>query len=149
VDWDDVVRHALASFHEGFLLSERHPSLAAIGFVAALEGLGSRLVDLRTCPECHSKVGSGKRFRAVVAAVRPEDESREIARLYTPRSETAHSGILHGTESSFGVSAMGASFFGMPADWSFVMNGLWRLREAARDALRLAFEQGWPPADAF
>ncbi|SCF43965.1 hypothetical protein [Micromonospora saelicesensis] len=96
---------ALINYHEGLLMMEAHPSYAALAFVAVIEALGNRTVKkLPRCAECRSVRGSGQRFREALAKVIPAEEAEYFGRkFYDRRSRTAHEGILHGAEPTFGA----------------------------------------------
>lgn len=102
---DKKLTHALLNHHEGMLMMPNHPSHAALAFVTTIEAIGNRKYKkLPRCPDCKVVTGSGERFRDALARVIPTDEAEELGRkFYNWRSRTAHDGVLHGTEPTFGT----------------------------------------------
>ncbi|PRY18874.1 hypothetical protein [Pseudosporangium ferrugineum] len=108
--WETIVgdvrlTHALLNHHEGMLMMANHPSHACLAFVTTIEALGNRAIKKPPrCKHCRVVSGSGERFRQALARVIPADEAEQLGRrFYNWRSRTAHDGILHGLEPTFGA----------------------------------------------
>lgn len=132
--------------HQGLMLEERSPSYALLAYVAVIEGIGARYVDLTRCECCKScsvKIGSGKRFRTALGLVLPEDEARRFGKAYGKRSLTAHQGQLHGGESLFG-STPGLRIFSQEESRLFRYQQVWPLRRASRELMTLALTDRLP-----
>ncbi len=93
------VARALAAHHEGLTLMARHPSLALISFVGAIEALAVSDKGRTRCPTCEKPTeGLGARFREAVAIVLDDEEAALLGDAYNLRSQTAHGARLHGSE---------------------------------------------------
>ena len=103
---DGIVRVAVNAYYEAMRLEFAHPSIAYLGYVAAMEGFGARLVELTRCDcceRCTCETGATRRFRAALKTVMSNRQIKQMADLaYTIRSKTGHEGMLFGTETSFG-----------------------------------------------
>jgi hypothetical protein len=109
---DSQLNTALNAYYEAMRLRRRHPSLALLTFVAAIEGVGMRFVPDALCechPECsHYKGVAEKRFRKALKTVLTQREVKELAApLYDKRSHTGHRGTLFGSEEVFGYGPTG------------------------------------------
>jgi hypothetical protein len=133
---NETLFSALHSHREGLALMDEHPSLALVCFVSAIEGVGSTLVDLAVCDECKSRIGAGKRFRKALKTVFTNREVDALTSAYELRSQTAHSGTLHGEETSMGMfMAPLESFAGRAQSMDFRYETLWALRDASKKVL--------------
>ncbi|MGW3251445.1 hypothetical protein ACWDCX_12820 [Streptomyces fungicidicus] len=121
---DSGLNIALNAYYEAVRLQRRHPSLALLTYVAAIEGVGMRFVPDALCnchPECtHSKGVAEKRFRKALKTVLTQREVKELAGpLYDKRSHTGHRGTLFGSEEVFGYAPTGmfqaSPYFGFEA----------------------------------
>jgi hypothetical protein len=74
------------------LLKADQPSMALLGFVAAIESIAVPRKALPRCPECDMVLGSGERFRAALATVLSPEEIELVGRIYGQRSKTVHGG---------------------------------------------------------
>ena len=86
---DAVLRRAVGAFWEALSLDVAHPSAAYLMYVAAIEGIGERLVggDAR------------RRFLAALETVDlPDEHHRLLKDAYRRRSATGHSGKLHDSD---------------------------------------------------
>lgn len=127
---------ALNAVYEGMRLEQRHPSLAHLTFVAAIEGIGARIVSDEPCdcsPGCtHDKNVAQKRFRKALKTVMTNREVENIWKIaYTLRSRTGHVGMLFGSENTYGYSHYG-SLFNTADDALFDYIILGQLRNASR-----------------
>jgi hypothetical protein len=127
---------ALNAVYEGMRLEQRHPSLAHLTFVAAIEGFGARFVPDAPCdcnPGCtHTKPVAQKRFRKALKTVMTNREVEQIWEMaYTLRSFTGHTGALLGSERTYGYSHYG-SLFDTADDAVFDLVILGQLRNASR-----------------
>jgi hypothetical protein len=125
---------AMDAYLEALQLMTRHPSLAAVGFVAAVETIAGRLFKFERCETCKSRKGLGLAFKAALRRVTSEDDAEVLDSMYNSRSRTVHDGRLHGGETTPGVPYR--------ALWSrnsvddFRGQTLWRLRSATRRLLQ-------------
>jgi hypothetical protein len=91
-----MIGAALASHHQGLLLSEGSPSFAVIAFTASIEGVGKIKFP---------SAGNKSRFRQALAMVVEEADLETLTKVYYDRrSDTVHEGLLHGLELTFGLS---------------------------------------------
>lgn len=133
---------ALNAVYEGMRLEQRHPSLAHLAFVAAVEGFGARFVSDAPCdcsPGCtHRTDVAQKRFRKALKTVMTNREVEQIWQIaYTLRSITGHTGTLFGSERTYGYSHYG-SLCNTADDAVFDYVILGRLRIASRQVLAKA-----------
>jgi hypothetical protein len=141
---DQNLADALAVYYEALDVWE-HPSLALVCLVATIEGLGARIEPLRQCDcceACTSTVGSGKRFRAALRLVLSKREAKPLIDAYQPRSETVHSGRLHGSEATAGALNFGLIQPNPSEDFESEL--LEDLRSAAREVLVLGLKGDIP-----
>lgn len=146
--WPGVVadRHLLAAldaYLEGVYASNRHPSLAAVAFTAAIETVAERMFTLSRCKDCGARLGIAKSFRTALREVLPEDAAAELDFVYAARSKTVHAGRLHGGETAPGVFHTG--FWNADPTRDFRWRILWRLRDAAGLLVRKAIKDDLPP----
>jgi hypothetical protein len=134
VDKDQKFADALFAYAEGMSLRERHASLAFLSFVAAIEAIGSKYVESERCPSCGVTTGAGKQFRHAATMVMSEEEAK-LLNPYAKRSRIAHSGKLHGFETSGGIS-QSPGFFQSQPEHSFSSSLLPRLAEVSALLLR-------------
>jgi hypothetical protein len=135
---DDVLITSLLAHHQALALEQTFPSFALIGYVGAIEGLGSKLVELRPCAccdNCPCTVGAGRRFRKALQQVMSNSEANLLSDIYSRRSKTAHEGRLHAGELSFGSWDRGGLFAPEPPETGFRYRQLRRLRGASRRLL--------------
>ena len=149
LDADAGLARAVDAHYEAMRLEQKHPSLAHLTFVAAIEGFGMRFVPDARCdcrPECrHQKPVAQKRFRKALKTVMTDREVKQIARLaYGLRSSTGHSGSLFGSEVTFGYSHH--RLFEAPYTAVFDYGVLGHLRNASRRVLATAL--GYAPVDS-
>ncbi len=136
--WELIERNryladALNAHYEGLLLQYQHPSFALIAFLGSIEGLGTSLYKVERCEACQSVKGSAERFRRTLRLVVSEQEAKQLGTAYTPRSQTAHVGRLHGMETVFG--SMDFGFFTRLSEEPFEWGIVYRLRQASRKLL--------------
>jgi hypothetical protein len=138
---DTELAKAVDALYEAMRLEQKHPSLAHLTFVAAVEGFGARFVPDGACdchPECrHQKPVAQKRFRKALKTVMTDREVKQIARFaYGLRSSTGHTGSLFGSEATFGYSHGG--FFEAPYTAWFDYGILGQLQNASRRVIATA-----------
>jgi hypothetical protein len=105
MEQDEIVRRAVHGCYEALRLEIGHPSAALVVYVATIEGIGARYVDLKRCTECGSHTGARRRFREALKTVLPAAEASALANAaYDARSKTGHEGQLFGSEHTFGHS---------------------------------------------
>jgi hypothetical protein len=101
------VRAALYAYYEAIGLEMDHPSAAFLVYVAAIEGMGARLSDLKRCDcceKCEAQTGAQRRFRKALRTVMSNKEAERLAYAHDLRSKTGHEGQLFGTEGTYGYS---------------------------------------------
>ncbi|MET7981691.1 MULTISPECIES: hypothetical protein [unclassified Streptomyces] len=139
LDSDPELETALNAYYEAVRLGRRHPSLALLTFVAAIEGVGMRLVPDAMCechPECtHRKGVAEKRFQKALKTVLTQKQVKEIAGpLYDKRSYTGHRGTLFGSEQILGYGGIRGLFQVSPY-FEFEARQLGRLAQVANAVL--------------
>jgi hypothetical protein len=105
-----------------------------LAYVAAIEGLGSKIVELKKCSccdECDAITGSARRFRQALWLVLTKAESKALDSLYGQRSKTAHEGSLHAGEIGFGSWGRPQMFGSQDKSSDFRYRQLWSLRAAS------------------
>ncbi len=136
IEKNSVLYSAVHAHRQGLAVAGEHPSLALICFVSAIEGIGSTLEELTSCSCCGAKKGAQKRFRKALKTVFSNKESKEFESIYTLRSQTAHSGALHGNEVHMGNLFMPMNVFApQPKSFEFRYRSLWRLQDASKRVL--------------
>jgi hypothetical protein len=131
-------RDFLNAYYEGLLLLDKHPSLALIAFVATIEAIGEKLVRSERCSSCGTVLRSGDRFRTALRLAVSEPEAKILEKVYGPRSRTAHSGRLHGSEPWRGAPPL-PTFFTLGAAERFEVE-IGQLGRAAAILLRLVLQ---------
>lgn len=107
LDCDRKIGDALIAYHEALLLQERHPSMALVAFMTAIEAIGSRTVALtrcQTCEHCTEEFGYARRFRRTLSRVLHRKEISYLGDVYNYRSRTAHDGTLFGNDRFSGMT---------------------------------------------
>jgi len=108
LDTDRILATAVSAYYEATSMETDHPSAAFLAYVAAIEGIGSKLADLDRCETCKSQKGAGRRFRKALRTVMTANEAGKLAHAYDRRSATAHDGTLFGTEQTLGYPRISA-----------------------------------------
>ena len=99
-----------------------------------IEGIGARDHELTRCPTCHSQQGSTERFRTALRRVLPDAQVKTLAKtVYRLRSQTAHTGQLHGAETELGW--LPDDFFQLTNAAEFERQTVIDLADAARSIL--------------
>jgi hypothetical protein len=135
LDSDADLANAVGVHYEGLALREQHPSFAVVAFVAAIETVGAIDKPPARCETCNGLPGAIERFRTGLRHVMADGKARALAKdVYQRRSETAHSGALHGSERHRGaLPYMG--FFGRPPEDDFSWSIAGRVENASRAVL--------------
>lgn len=102
LDADPVLATAVSAHYEARSLDYDHPSAAYLGYVAAVEGVGTKLVELTRCEECNAFRDAAKRFRKALKTVMTNSQVRKLSYAYDVRSATAHDGTMFGSEETLG-----------------------------------------------
>jgi hypothetical protein len=121
LDVDAELAKALLMHHEGVLLAGKHPSLAAVAQVAALDGIGKRYVAK----------GSKNRVKTALTQVLSQQQAGDLIQSYELRCSTVHEGALFGDEDVGGVFTMPA-FLGPDPVFEFIWGTLRQLQQAVR-----------------
>ena len=88
---------------------------------------------------------AAERFRKALRLVREEEDAAVLSKASSPRSKTVHAGRLHGAESVFGAFTFPGFLTSDPV-LDFTWGLAFRMRNASRDLLHLAFTRGVPAA---
>lgn len=145
---DQRLADALIALHESMLLAKRHTSMAVVVVVAAIESVGSKYEELKTCDcckDCEYKVGYSQRFSKTLRRVLREPEARQLDEAYNIRSRTAHTGGLLRNDQRFGIGSVMAV---LDADRDRELSNLIHtLQTACRRllVLELGGSQTWQP----
>jgi hypothetical protein len=142
---DESDKRAVHGCYEAMALEGDHPSVAFLMYVATIEGIGARLIDLRRCKSCGSHIGATERFRTALATVLPPDEARKLGNIaYRDyRSKTGHEARLFGGEDTFGYS--GFSKFTFDEADVFFYGYLMPIRNACRQIIGKILREGPTP----
>lgn len=130
LDADPVLATAVSAHYEARSLDYDHPSAAFLAYVAAVEGVGTKLVELTECEKCKSQKGAGRRFREALKTVMTNSQVRKLLYAYDVRSATAHSGAQFGTEEMLGHGWMSPYEYNLRD--AFSMNLVSQIRKASR-----------------
>jgi hypothetical protein len=123
-------------------IQHEHPSVANVAYVAGIEALGAKLTKLKHCAVCGATKGSAERFRSAPEHVVSADEASLLPGMYKPRSTTAHSGRLHGTEAYAGAFYPPGLFSLSSQESPDSFGGaVFRMRTACRKLLELALRE--------
>jgi hypothetical protein len=144
--WEHLVAHpwlaaAVTSYHEGAQAALKHPSLALVAYIAAIEAVSSRLLVASRCTECGSTKHIRARFQAALRLVRDDATAAFIGNAYRPRSKTVHQGILHGGELRRGHVA---HTWGRDPIRDFEWGTVYQMGRAAHDLLARALQDRLP-----
>ncbi|UOX90651.1 hypothetical protein MUY14_08505 [Amycolatopsis sp. FBCC-B4732] len=139
---EPVLIAALDTYLEGIQAAPRHPSLAAVSFVASVETVAGKLFKFERCESCKNRLRLGAAFKASLRKVVSEEEAAALDFVYNARSKTVHSGRLHGGETTPGVLFLGPWSQDTASD--FRWRTLWRLRSATRLLLAWSIANPWP-----
>jgi hypothetical protein len=100
---DKGLTDALVMWHEALIVMERHPSLALLACVSAIEQLAQRTVKLKHCPTCNQYTKATERFTNFIEPYIGEDAALEPAMsAYDQRSRTVHESRTFGSEPMLG-----------------------------------------------
>ncbi|MFF9733685.1 hypothetical protein ACF1GX_30200 [Streptomyces albidoflavus] len=136
------IKSSVTMYLEGLRVEDRHPSLALIAYVTAVESISLMLFEKKRCKECSNHLDVGLKFLEALKLVTAGSDLETLRLIYGDRSKTVHQGRLHGTE-----LALGALSFGMlsndPAT-SFKLNNVRIMKGAARKLLLKAMRGQLP-----
>jgi len=132
---------AVTSYHEGVQAALKHPSLALVAYIAAIEAVSSRLLAASRCTECQSSTHIRARFQATIRLVRDDATAAFLGAAYRPRSKTVHQGILHGGELRRGHVA---HTWGRDPIREFEWGTVYQMGRAAHDLLARALQSRLP-----
>lgn len=121
VEREQGLSDVLDAWYEAVRLAPEHPSAAYAAYVAAIEAVGALTVPLERCDcceRCRADVGAGKRFRTALRTVLTARQIKAATLdAYDLRSQTAHTGRLHGLETHYGQHEF--SMYRADARWLF------------------------------
>jgi hypothetical protein len=135
MDADESIKRAVHGCYEAMGLDVDHPSVAFLLYVATIEGIGARLVDLKHSKSSGPPRGAAERFRTALATVLSPDDAKSLGNIAyrAYRSKTGHEAQLFGSEDTFGYSRF--SMFTFDEADVFFWGYLMPLREACRQIL--------------
>ncbi|MFF1484366.1 hypothetical protein ACIGZH_21120 [Streptomyces sp. NPDC058319] len=136
------IKSSVSMYMEGLRVEDRHPSLALVAYVAAVEAVSLMLFEEKRCKECCNHLDVGNKFLETLKLVTAGPDFELLRLIYGDRSKTVHQGKLHGTE-----LALGDFSFGVLSDDSsifFKLNSLGIVKRAARKLLVLAMRSQLP-----
>ncbi len=147
------ITNAFGMFAQATSIQAKHPSLALLAFVSAIETVGFALFPATECPgiagqsstehcsACMRKTGAAKAFRNALKLIRTKAEVKSLSsRIYSSRSLTTHTGKLHGLETLLGMPTFQIGLEDQP---EYFFNEVWKIRNASRDLLMYCLEH--PP----
>ncbi|MFF7142742.1 hypothetical protein ACFZB5_16085 [Streptomyces nodosus] len=136
------IKSSVLMYMEGLRVEDRHPSLALVAYVSAVESVSLMLFEEKRCKECSNHLDVGNKFLETLKLVTAGPDFELLRLVYGNRSKTVHQGKLHGTE-----LALGAFSFGMLSNdsaTSFKLNSLGIMKGAARKLLVMAMRSQLP-----
>lgn len=136
------IKSSVSMYMEGLRVEDRHPSLALVAYVSAVESISLMLFKERRCKECSNHLDVGSKFLEALKLVTEGSDFEMLRLIYGNRSKTVHQGKLHGTE-----LALGAYSFGMLSNDSstfFKLNSVRIMKGAARKLLIMAMRSQLP-----
>ncbi|MGX1250209.1 hypothetical protein RKD48_002720 [Streptomyces ambofaciens] len=136
------IKSSVSMYMEGVRVEDRHPSLALVAYVAAVESISLMLFKEKRCKECSNHLDVGNKFLEALKLVTEGSDFEMLRLTYGNRSKTVHQGKLHGTE-----LALGAFSFGMLSNdsaTSFKLNSVRIMKGAARKLLVMAMRSQLP-----
>lgn len=106
---DSQLRDAVRIYAQAERVVENHPSLALVAYVGCIEAIGQRLYPpiecqgfgdaAHHCASCNRKSGAMRAFKVAIETTFDEPTAKRLKKeAYGLRSQTAHSGVLHGDE---------------------------------------------------
>ncbi|MFI1785230.1 hypothetical protein [Streptomyces rubiginosohelvolus] len=141
------LQRALSIYMEGVRIQDKHPSLALVSFVAAVESISLMLFHEQKCSTCPNHINIGEKFRATLELVVAGGELESLRAVYGNRSRTVHEGRLHGAEVSPGFISF--SLFGGGSSDAVVRGSLLGMGNAARKLLIMAVRGQLPGISHF
>jgi hypothetical protein len=136
------IKSSVLMYMEGLRVEDRHPSLALVAYVSAVESISLMLFKEKRCKECSNHLDVGNKFLEALKLVTEGSDFEMLRLVYGNRSKTVHQGKLHGTE-----LALGAFSFGMLSNdstTSFKWNNVHIMKGAARRLLIMAMRGQLP-----
>jgi hypothetical protein len=101
--------------------------------VAAVEGVGARLVQLEHCNSCGSNTGARRRFQAALKLVLNDPEARKLLRNYDLRSGAAHGDLIEGQPLTVDNYTRAGMFYVSPEHE--LRGRIWDMRQASKKVL--------------
>ncbi|MFF0894364.1 hypothetical protein [Streptomyces sp. NPDC003278] len=132
----EKLKAAVTIYMEGLRTEDRHPSLALVSYVAAVEAISLTLFHEERCATCKNHKDIGKRFHEALKLAVGEDAANALRPVYGNRSKTVHTGRLFGSEVSLDAWSFGT--FLMPSHALFESQILHGMKDAARKLLLMA-----------
>lgn len=138
---------AVAIYMEGLRIEDRHPSLALVSYVSAVETISLMLFHEQRCQACQNHVNIGEKFFETLKLAVGQEAADALRPVYGRRSKTVHTGRLHGAEVAPG--AFRFSSFVMPPEASFQWQILRGVKTAAQKLLIMAIRGQLPNKSRF
>ncbi|MER5894821.1 hypothetical protein [Streptomyces sp. NPDC001876] len=136
------VKSAISMYMEGLRVEDRHPSLALVAYVAAVESISLMLFKEERCTSCTNHLDVGNKFLETLKFVTDEQDREALRPIYGNRSNTVHRGRLHGTEISLGALTFSALTRDEPS--LFKWQSVETMKKAARKLLVMALRDQLP-----
>ena len=121
---DRALRNAVLTHSEALRLTDHHPSFALVAFMAVFQALGSRI-----------EKRENKQREAALRQILSSIESKEILRLYGNRSDTAHQGVLFGSEIVAGMSSHEFNPYWEPPEQLFQRESLRKVKRVSQELI--------------
>lgn len=144
---ESYISSAVDAYLEARYAKERHPSLAAVAYVASIELIASKLFKTERCPTCKTSPGIAKKFKAALRVVLSESDAGELDPLYNHRSRTVHGGRFHGGETTPGARSLLFGMFSGDETENFRERKLRLLDDAARKLIIMGLRGMLPPRE--
>lgn len=146
---DKTLTESFEMYAEAMKIERKHPSLAHIAYVSAIERIGQELKPPNKCcgvagdanlhcENCVAVKGASAAYRAALRTVLSQSETKRFFKLSygKRRSKTVHEAVLHGNEST-ADSTMHHSLVQDNGHFSFEVE---RVKKIAREVLLAALD---------
>ncbi|MFE9678709.1 hypothetical protein ACFYO5_32130 [Streptomyces sp. NPDC006259] len=136
------IKAAVSIYMEALRVEVRHPSLALVAFVAAVESISLSLYHEERCKSCSNHMNIGGKFNETLELATTEWERERLRAAYGNRSNTVHKGRLHGRELTPG--AFSFSILSRISNPSLEASDVMIMKNAARKLLIMAMRNQLP-----
>jgi hypothetical protein len=136
------IKAAISIYMEGLRVEDRHPSLALVAYISAVESISLTLFHEERCKSCSNHMHIGNKFLETLKLVIEERELEVVRSIYGSRSTTVHKGKLHGPELTLGTPLF--SMLSIDPTSSFKFHSVSIIKKAARQLLVMALRNQLP-----